>query len=279
MAELYLLSGAGNDFLAQVDPATTPEAATVRAWCRRGTSLGADGFLTLERFEDGVRLGHWNPDGQRSALCLNGSRCAVQLACHLGWHVGGRLVLYTDSGPLVGRRIDARRTSVDLPPVLGEPTPCSLRLDGETFETWRLRVGVPHLVVPWEGGLADLPMGRLGPALRAHPDLGPEGANVDFVHFLDTDRFEVRCYERGVEGETLACGTGVVAASAVGVATGWLTPPVVAVTAGGFDLGVSGSVADNRLSHVSLSGDARLLARLDVTAAAAITCQPPVWSP
>ena len=104
--------------------------------------------------------------------------------------------------------------------------------------------------------VADLEIASIGPPLRAHPDLGSEGANVNFVSYLSRDRFVLRTWERGVEGETLACGTGAVASASVGEELGWLDSPVTAKTAGGFELGVGA-----RNGAVTLCGDARLVAR------------------
>lgn len=266
--ELYRLSGAGNDFLAQAmaegAPLDPPSAERIAAWCRRGLSLGADGFFTLERIDGGARMSHWNADGGRSALCLNGSRCAVQLACHLGWHQDGRLTLETGAGALDAHRLDARRVSLALPPLLGAPEPTPLVVEGMEHAGWSVLVGVPHFVLLWPESLAAVPMARLGPALRAHPALGPDGANASFVRFLAPNRFEIRTYERGVEAETLACGSGVVAAAVVGVAMGELRPPIKALTAGGCELVLEGRVEADRLLDARLAGDARLVARVTV---------------
>lgn len=263
----FKLSGAGNDFIALVEPETVPHSSVIEGWCRRGLSLGADGLFTLERVSDGVRMVHFNADGGRSDLCLNGSRCAAQLAFHLGWGSGDHLTLITDAAPLAARQLDPRRVELTLPEGPGAPHPQTLTVDGSEYTGWSVDVGVPHFVLPWDRGpLADAPVAELGPPLRRHADLGPAGANVHFVRFVDGGRFEIRSFERGVEAETLACGTGAVATAAAGLAAGRVTIPAVAHTAGGFVLGVDGTVvgdggADGRLGETRLSGDARLVAR------------------
>ncbi len=280
MTRFYRLSGAGNDFLALVKPPRPAAGEEIRAWCRRGVSLGADGLFVLSRRSPGARMVHHNPDGGRSELCLNGSRCAAQLAFILGWGRGSALELETDAGVLACRRIDERTVEVELPPIVGEPRPVSLRVDGERHDGWTVDVGVPHLVLPWRSGLGSAPVGELGAALRAHPDLGPAGANVDFVRFPPErrDRFEIRTFERGVEAETLACGTGVVAAAAAGVAAGHLALPVTALTAAGFELAVGGAVDGGRLERATLAGDARVVARGEVLPAAMAGPPAPAWS-
>lgn len=256
----YKLSGAGNDFIALVEPPSTPPEGTIRNLCRRALSLGADGLFTLEPTDRGARMIHWNADGGRSELCLNGSRCAARLAFELGW-AEETLELLTDSGPLEARCLDASRVALALPPIVGEPVAKTLEVDGITHAGYHLDVGVPHFVLPWKNGLAAAPVSELGVQLRTHPDLAPRGANINFVRFVARDRLEIRTYERGVEAETLACGTGVVAAVAVGIAAGRLDPPVSALTFGGFELRAEGDEESRRLVRPALAGDARLVAR------------------
>ena len=206
---------------------------------------------------------HWNADGGRSDLCLNGSRCAARLAGELGWHDQGQVELATDAGLLDCRLEKHETVSIVLPSELTRDLSerKEVRLETARGETrgYFLKVGVPHLVVPIEGdaaAVADLEIASLGPPLRSHADLGPEGANVNFVSYLSRDRFVLRTWERGVEGETLACGTGAVAAGSVGESLGLLDLPVTAKAAGGFELEVG--VRDGA---VTLAGDARLVAR------------------
>lgn len=255
MTAFFKVSGAGNDFVALAEPEREPTADEIRAWCRRGLSLGADGVFTLTRTGRGARMTYYNADGGRGELCLNGSRCAARLAFHLGWH-DEFLELDTDVGPLAARLVDGERVALELPPVAGSPRRRALAVAGTSYDGWHLEVGVPHFVLPWPGDLADAPVAALGPALRAHPDLGPRGANASFVRFAAPGRLAIRTFERGVEAETLACGTGVVAAVLAGEAAGALAMPAVAATAGGFEL-----IVDRDGDALSLTGDARIVAR------------------
>lgn len=276
----YKLSGAGNDFVALVleKDVQPPEPETLRAWCRRGVGIGADGVLALRRTAEGARMVYWNADGGRSDLCLNGSRCAVRLAFELGW-AEKYLVLSTDAGPIAGRRLGDSRAEVVLPARLTEGQPEALRLSvrparGEPIavDAHRVDVGVPHLVVSCgqlgDVPISDIPIATLGPALRHHPDLGSAGANVDFVAWPTpasdrTDRFALRSWERGVEGETLACGTGVIASALVGVTTGRTSLPVRVSTASGFELTV-GRAGTGDGGGLTLAGDARIVARGEI---------------
>lgn len=274
------VSGAGNDFLALAEPAAEPTAEEVRAWCRRGVSLGADGLFVLRRRQAAgaaappvVEMAYFNADGGAADLCLNGARCAAQVAFHLGW-AAGEVEVSTGAGPVAARRVDASAVAVELPrPEDGEEV--ELAAGGRTVRGRFLVVGVPHLVVDWPAGLADAPLAELGPPLRRHPRF-PSGANVSFVHLPSAGRLEIRTWERGVEAETLACGTGVLAAAAVGVAAGRLTLPVTVLTAGGFEMTVAAS--PGAVDRWTLAGDARVLAEGRLLPAAARLPGPPLWT-
>ncbi|MEM6454957.1 MAG: diaminopimelate epimerase [Acidobacteriota bacterium] len=276
----YRLSGAGNDFLAAPvdgDDPDLPPPSLVRAWCRRGLGLGADGLFTLRRAADGdravptVTMVHANPDGGRSDLCLNGSRCAVRLARALGWFDPARpAVLRTDAGALdvvpgAGPSDDPHAVALTLPPSLvAQPSIAAraLRVGDATHPVDHLTVGVPHVVRWWheadDGPLAAAPLAQIGPPLRRHPDLGAAGANVHLVRVDAADRIAVRSFERGVEMETLACGTGVVAAVLAGTAAGRLTLPTRARVASDVELVVARAPGD----RLVLAGDARIVAEV-----------------
>ncbi len=279
MTRFYKLSGAGNDFLALVEPAAEPAGEEIRAWCRRGVSLGADGLFVLRRSagEPGaggaigagggdLAMDYWNADGLPADLCLNGTRCAAQLAFHLGW-ADGEATVATPAGSFRARRLDPGRIELQVPaPGLAEdaaPREMSFEVDGERVAGWFLTVGVPHLVIPWPNGLEQAPVVRLGRPLRRAPELGAAGANVNFVHFPTAGRMEIRTFERGVEDETLACGTGVLAGAAVGIHLGQAGLPLSALTQGGFELAVG-----PRAGGWTFAGDARVVAEGELHAAA-----------
>lgn len=274
----YRLSGAGNDFLALVSPEHEPEHARIRAWCARAVSVGADGLFTLARTEHGARMRYWNADGSVGRLCLNGSRCAAQLAFRCGWGTSDTLVLDTDAGPLEARSLDDARIVLHLPPIVGSVEPVSLTVTSETITGWRVTVGVPHLIIAHDRPLDRAPLERLGPPLRHHEALAPDGANVSFARFRDRHRLDLRTYERGVEAETLACGTGAIAAVAVGVVTGRSEAPVTVRTAGGFTLVVTTELRQGRFSDLTLEGDARVLATGEILPGADELPEPPDWT-
>ncbi len=279
MSAVYKVSGGGNDFLALAGPERDPSADEIRSWCARGLSFGADGLFTLHRVETGgVRMRYWNADGLPAALCINGTRCAARLALHLGWSEG-RFVVATDAGSFSARAVAPTEIALQLPAPEELPRKRAVAVDDQIFEGWFVTVGVPHLVLVWPGSLAQAPVAALGAALRAHPDFAPAGTNVDFVRFPSPNRMEIRSFERGVEAETLACGTGVLAATAVGLQLNIAKLPLQASTLGGFTLTVDGQTVDTALRNWSLAGDARILGSVELTPEAGLPAPPaPQWS-
>jgi diaminopimelate epimerase len=283
MTSFYKVSGGGNDFLALAEPDETPPPERIRAWCRRGVSVGADGLFILRRSSKAVtrsvQMDYYNSDGFPADLCLNGTRCAAQLAFHLGWAEDAVEVL-TGAGPIAARRLDDERVRLEL---AAPEAPQTLAVDGVegggiSCAGFRLRVGVPHFVLVWEE-LERAPVRELGSALRRHRLFEPEGTNVNFVRYPEEHRMEIRTFERGVEDETLACGTGVLAGVAVGLATGRLVLPVRALTRGGFELEVDraeGSAVQGGTSW-RFGGDARVVAEGTFLPPAAVEPAPPAW--
>lgn len=265
MGDLFRVSGSGNDFLAWIEPEEPPSAERVRAWCRRGVSLGADGLFTLHRTEDPTRLRmiHFNADGGRAELCGNGTRCAAQLAFAFGWATD-EVHVVTDAGSFRARPAGAHRIDLEAPLPDGPPEERAPDVDGRAWTGWWTRLGVPWFVLPWPEGLGSAPLEALGPALRHHDAFAPEGANVAFVRYPNRHRVEMRFWERGVEAETLASGTGTLASILVGLATGRLDLPVEATSPGGFPATVYGELGEDDIPTVwSLEGDARILARIE----------------
>ena len=279
MIPFWKLSGGGNDFIALAEPpAEALSEQRIRRWCRRGLSVGADGVFTIHRQGgDGVRMRHFNPDGGRAALCLNGTRCAARLAFHLGWATG-RTRLLTDAGAVEAEDCPARGVRLQLPPPADPPRAVALGAGGRTYEGWWIRVGVPHLVFLWEEGLAQAPVAEVGRQLVHHPQLDREGANVNFVFLPRAGSLEIRTYERGVYGETLACGTGVLSSAFVLASAGRTSFPLEVLTAGGFVLRVGGRWSAGHLESWTLAGDARLVAEGNLTPGAEELPSAPAWT-
>jgi len=210
------MTGSGNDFV--VFDSTGGAAShleneeAIRSLAARGTGVGADGVVFIERAGLGdVGMRYYNSDGSEAALCGNASLCSTRLAVELGLAQAGGFVLHTAAGSLQARIRD-NLPEVDLEPVREvRPDAGDLGLKAAESRIGYAKVGVPHVVVEVLDIEAADVAGR-GPELRHHRSLA-DGANVDFVSRRRDGEFTYRTFERGVEGETLACGTGAVAAA------------------------------------------------------------------
>ncbi len=212
---LVKVEGAGNDFVLGTgdwDRRLRQDPGLTVRLCHRRRGIGADGTLAIAAGGDGasVELAYRNADGSEAAFCANGTRCAARAAVEL-LGLPARLTVHTGWTP-VRARVVGETVSLDLPAPGEGPRTLRLEAAGRTWTGWLVSVGVPHLVVPVRD-LARLEVDDFGPVLRRHPGLGAEGANVHFVEPGPRGVLAVRSYERGVEAETWACGSGVVAAA------------------------------------------------------------------
>jgi diaminopimelate epimerase len=256
MTHFHKVSGSGNDFLALPEPFEIPKPETIRAWCRRGVSLGADGLFVLRRAEGGAAMDYFNADGLPADLCLNGTRCAAQLAFHLGW-AKERVTIETPAGRVQAEQLTDSLIALEFAAPPKPDRTVTVEALGQSLTGWVIKVGVPHFVIVWPESLAAVPVVELGRVVRHDRVFGAAGTNVNFVRFPEPGRMEIRTYERGVEDETLSCGSGVLAGAAVGLASGRARLPLQVATQGGFELQVAGDLAAGRWS---LAGDARVVA-------------------
>jgi diaminopimelate epimerase len=241
------MTGSGNDFVffdgrqVPLSQVTTPEAIT--AICNRYNGIGADGLVVLEpqTGDADVRIHYFNSDGSPADLCGNATLCSTALAADVGLARGTGMRLITGAGLITSRIAKLPQGAlpeIDFQPVRDiRPDMPIPRGTGEQrigFAT----AGIPHLVILCEDAEAvDLP-GR-GPGLRWDPSTGAAGANVNWVSPRPDGRWRYRTFERGVEGETLACGTGAVATAVLLSAWGFASSPGITIrTSSGRDLEV-----------------------------------------
>jgi diaminopimelate epimerase len=263
---VYKMTGSGNDFVF-VDGRSSRlgdwTSERIRAICDRHHGVGADGFVVVEpgSAPNAVRFHFFNNDGGRAAMCGNGALCATRIAAYLEVGDPQGMLLETDAGTYPSRCLPGQGELAEV--VLGdlpEPSKPPVRLAPGERDAYLVTVGVPHLVVIAEQ-VASLPLAERGKALRFDPALGPAGANVNFVSETPGGRWVMRTYERGVEGETLACGTGAVAAGSVLALAGLANLPLEIGTASSRLLNVSGTPSRGRITGASLAGEGRLLFR------------------
>lgn len=266
----WKMSGAGNDFLV-IDhrkPLIPKElmAEFARQVCRRKFSVGADGLFLIEPSDKvDFKWRFFNADGSEAEMCGNGARCVARFA-YMHGIAAARMQFETLAGI-----IDA--TVADTLVTIRMTSPHSFRFDrqveveGQILMVHSVDTGVPHAVIFVDDIQATDVIG-LGRQLRHHPVFAPAGTNVNFVG-RSADGLAIRTYERGVEDETMACGTGVVAGALIAAAKGMADSPVAMVTSGGIALTVqfTGSKGE-AVDQVLLKGPAHLIYKGELTAEA-----------
>jgi len=260
----HKISAAGNDFV-MVDnrkkqfTRNIPELA--RKICHRKFSVGADGLILLEDSKSAdFRMRYYNSDGSTAAMCGNGGRSIARFA-HLLGAASKKMTFETEAGlikaEILGRNVrlslyEPREVRLDFP----------LRVEKREFDVSFIDTGVPHTIV-FLNNIEKVDVPSLGRMIRYHREFSPEGTNVDFVQKKDEHTILVRTYERGVEDETLACGTGVTASAIVAGLKKLVKPPVNCITKGGDTLTVSYAINDaadflSPVSNVCLEGPAEV---------------------
>ena len=250
----WKLTAAGNDFVLVAGAVRSPGALARRLCDRRG-GVGADGLLVVRRAAGGVGLRYFNADGS-AAFCGNGARCAAWWAFARGW-TGPRLRLRTGAGVIAAQVTGREQVSLSMPEPKNWRLGLKLRVWGRRLTAHAVDTGVPHAVVPVRD-LEGFPVAELGRAVRRHRAFGRAGANVDFMQRAGS-ALRLRTYERGVEDETWACGTGAAAAALVGWKLGWVRPPVAVRVRGGRTLTVSFRTEGGAARDVRLSGPAKIV--------------------
>jgi diaminopimelate epimerase len=225
--------------------------------------VGADGLAILQpgSRSGAVRFNFFNADGGRSQMCGNAALCATRLSAWLELGPAEGLVLETDSGDVPARCLPGpgHRAEIQLPPIADLTTPDIATLAGER-SLHLTAVGVPHLVVLVDE-VAAVPLLERGRELRSHAAVGPDGANVNFVG-NGSGGWAMRTFERGVEAETLACGTGAAASAAVLAQIEGAVLPVDIRTSSGALLTVSANpVGGGGLGRPQLAGEGRMVFR------------------
>jgi diaminopimelate epimerase len=257
--EIGKLSGAGNDFIlidGRKGKLPLPEPELARRLCHRRMSVGADGLITLVPSPKAhFKIVYYNSDGSHAALCLNGARCAARFAFQKKI-APRRMKIETEAGTY-GAEILRDGVRLAFPPF-----PVRIRaVRVRRGPAWLVDVGVPHLVIPAADDLfrreAFVEEAR---ALRFHPALAPEGANVNFAAVLAPERVAMRSYERGIEDEVLSCSSGSWAALHALAASGAvLHSPLRIDNASRLPLTFEFKLEEGIPAGVRLTGDARLV--------------------
>lgn len=261
----YKMTGSGNDFIMlngrHTSPAEWP-TRRIRAVCDRRDGIGADGLLILtQEGANTVRMTFWNCDGSPANMCGNAALCSTRLAAHLGLASASGMTLATGAGPFPTRCVEPGQLAELNLPDFDIPAPV-VGMALTAGERWirRAVVGVEHLVTRVDD-LEGFDLPARGREQRFHPAIAPLGANANYLGAPDTPGgpWRVRTYERGVEGETLACGTGTVAAAVALASLGEAELPLTLLSRSGRELMVRATIQGGRATDVWLRGEARLV--------------------
>jgi diaminopimelate epimerase len=255
------MSACGNDFIL-MDHREMPWrewdlGLVAKRICTRRLSVGADGLIVIVPPRDSSNHFGWrffNSDGSEAEMCGNGARCAARFA-HWKGLAPSKMRFETLAGVVEAEVLD-QGVRIWLNEPEGLQRDVEIELDGRTLRISTVNTGVPHAVMLVED-VEGIDVEGLGRAIRFHGSFAPSGTNVDFLKVVDKSTVKMRTYERGVESETLACGTGAVACAAVARAHGLTEWPVRVITRSGRPLIVGGDPEKGPQSGVYLEGEAR----------------------
>ena len=257
----YKMSGAGNDFILIDNRSNIMPDMPLNEFafwvCRRKISVGADGLILVETSQCAdFKWRFFNSDGSTAEMCGNGARCVARFAYLNG--IAGKEMTFETMGGKVSATVTADRVRVKMPDPSNLVLYDTVEVLEDALPISRVNTGVPHVVV-MISRLAEMDVVGLGRQIRFHPAFGAPGTNVNFVEPEADGLVAIRTYERGVEDETLACGTGAVAAAIVVSLKLGKQSPVHVLTRSGVCLNVHFREAGGMFSDVYLEGDARVI--------------------
>lgn len=256
------LSGAGNDFIVvdNRDRVIAPRkmAAFVAAVCRRRFSVGADGLIFLEqsrRYD--FRWRFYNNDGGEADFCGNGARCVARFA-YLK-KIAPKAMRFEGKAGVIAAEVDGAQVTVHVPDPSGVRLNIRLVIpssEGTMLEGHAIHTGVPHVVcfVPDTSAMDVIGIGR---PIRRHQAFQPDGANVNFAQVVDRRTIAIRTYERGVEDETLACGSGALASALLAALVHQMASPITVMPVSRTPLRVSFTQRGEQFTALALTGEAR----------------------
>jgi len=264
LLQFYKMNGAGNDFVVvdnrDLSLSDALDADTIAALCDRNRGIGADGLLAIEPARQGAdfRFRYYNADGYEAEMCGNGARCFGRFTAHLGERMRNRVSFETMVGTLT-----AEMVGDDVRIAMSEPTDVKLdsgvRVAGVEVPLHCVNTGVPHVVAFLDNPelLDAFDMRTHGSAIRQHPDFAPAGTNANFAAVLTPGHIAIRTFERGVEDETLACGTGMVACALIHHLLSGAPSPILVDVEGGDTLAIGFERSgDQAFRNVTLTGPA-----------------------
>ena len=262
------MSGAGNDFVV-IDKKLNSNLGInkefIQKICDRRNGVGADGLITIEdSATHNFIMNYYNADGSTGSLCANGARCAILFASESGRLKSNNAEFISNDVAYKGEVISNSEIKFYLNPPKKIKYNFKIKAGGKLLNAHFADTGSPHVVIDVnesEGFLTSLnsiPVEKLGREIRYLPEFSPDGTNVNFIEVKD-GAVSIRTYERGVEAETLACGTGSVAAALICFVTKKISVPVKIIPKSNENLFVNFEVEDSKVRNLSLMGPARVI--------------------
>lgn len=263
------MSGTGNDFLVidhreRLIP-TELQAEFTRNVCRRMFSAGADGVILIENSDNAdFRWQFYNSDGSVAEMCGNGARCAARYAYRLGI-AGEKMRFETVAGIIEAEICAEEEVRLRMTEPFDLKNDIILFIGGQERQAAFINTGVPHAVIVVEQD--NVPVKEWGREVRFHHEFEPAGTNANFVTIKGKNEILARTYERGVEDETRACGTGAVASAIIASIKNRCESPVTVITSGGDRLTIEFELkGGGRVENVYLTGPARIIYTGELTA-------------
>ena len=267
------LTGAGNDFIfidLRDNSGLSLNPSQIKKLCDRRFGIGADGVIIISDVSDyDFRMEYFNSDGSKGSLCGNGARCAIWYSNISGRNKDNHLSFLCDGIEYKGEIIENELTKFYLKRPTQVKQNFRVKVYNQLIKASFINTGSPHLVInitdvlennslpnSFYKDLKSFPVFELGRELRYHPDFSPQGTNVNFYQETENE-IVIRTYERGVENETLACGTGSVAVALVNFLNQKKLPPIKIKTWGGDSLIVNFEIENQRIRNLSLTGPAK----------------------
>lgn len=269
------MSGAGNDFILvdkNQNAGLILTSEKIKNLCNRRNGIGADGLITIEdTAEHNYKMVYYNADGSTGSLCGNGARCSIWFAEKTGRLKNGIAKFVSNDAEYSGEVLSDELIKFNLNPPKQIKYNFKIKAANQMVTSNFADTGSPHVVINIKDifkdhlnpkssfeNILDVPVFKIGKEIRYSSDFNPAGTNVNFID-VKNEVIHIRTYERGVEDETLACGTGSVAAALICYVTDNLKPPINLITYGGDNLIVNFEVENQKVKNLSLTGPAKII--------------------
>lgn len=275
------MSGSGNDFILfdkKINPKLELTPSKIAQICNRRTGIGADGVILLEPGVNSVFvMKYFNADGYEGSLCGNGARCSLFYSKEIGWSNSSNINFKFGEKNYSGTVLDGELVKFNFQMPEDLKIGFVIQVDSQSIKASYINTGSPHVVICVEDVLRniedsksfytcldDFPVLELGKKIRYHEEFAPTGVNVNFIKYED-GLLKIRTYERGVEDETLSCGTGAVASAVVACKMGLAKQPITLLAKSGDQLIVDFKFDGLEFTDVSLTGPVKVVFNGEIT--------------